>query len=182
MLLGGLGLAAGAAAQTPLPAPAEGARALVHADPTEFIDLWPDGAPGAPSPPPAEMVRERSTDPTLTIASSSASRRPRMAVFRPARPNGAAVLITPGGGYSWVVVDKEGYEVARLLREQGVTVFVLFYRLPGDGWAAGPERRARRRAARHAPDPPSRRAPSASIRAASARWAFRPAAMSAPIC
>jgi acetyl esterase/lipase len=61
-----------------------------------------------------------------------------MAVFRPARPNGAAVLVTPGGGYSWVVVDKEGYEVARLLRDQGVTVFVLFYRLPGDGWAAGP--------------------------------------------
>ena len=49
-LLGGLGLAAGAAAQTPLPVPAEGARALVHPDPTEFIDLWPDGAPGAPSP------------------------------------------------------------------------------------------------------------------------------------
>ncbi len=138
ILLGGLGLAASAAAQTPLPAPAEGARALVHADPTEFVDLWPEGAPGAPSPAPTEMVRERSGDPVFNDRIVLRVARPRMAVFRPARPNGAAVLITPGGGYSWVVVDKEGYEVARLLREQGVTVFVLFYRLPGDGWAAGP--------------------------------------------
>jgi len=137
ILLGGLGLAAGAIAQTP-PPPAEGARALVHPDPSEFIDLWPSGAPGAPSPPPAEALRERSTDAAYNDRVLLRVSRPRMAVFRPERPNGAAVLITPGGGYSWVVVDKEGYEVARLLRDRGVTVFVLFYRLPGDGWAAGP--------------------------------------------
>jgi acetyl esterase/lipase len=37
-----------------------------------------------------------------------------------------------------VVIDKEGYEMARLLSARGVTVFVLFYRLPHEGWAAGP--------------------------------------------
>lgn len=136
-LLGGLGLAAGAKAQTPLPT-AEAARFLVHPDPTEYIDLWPGRAPGAPSPAPAEALRERSTDPAFNDRIMLRVSRPRMAVFRPARPNGAAVLITPGGGYSWVVVDKEGYEIARLLRDRGVTVFVLFYRLPGNGWAAGP--------------------------------------------
>jgi acetyl esterase/lipase len=62
-----------------------------------------------------------------------------MAVFRPDRPNGAAVLLTPGGGYRWVVVDKEGYEMARWLAARGFTAFVLFYRLPGEGWAAGPD-------------------------------------------
>ena len=36
-----------------------------------------------------------------------------MAVFRPAHPNGSAALIFPGGGYRWVVADKEGYEMAR---------------------------------------------------------------------
>jgi acetyl esterase/lipase len=137
MLLSGLGLAAGAAAQTPLPH-AESARPLIHPDPTEFIDLWSASAPGSPSPLPAELVRERSIDPAFNDRIILRVARPRMAVFRPARANGAAVLITPGGGYSWVVVDKEGYEVARLLRDQGVTVFVLFYRLPGEGWAAGP--------------------------------------------
>jgi acetyl esterase/lipase len=60
-----------------------------------------------------------------------------MAVFRPARPNGAAVLITPGGGYNWVVIDKEGYELARLLAARGITAFVLFYRLPNEGWTSG---------------------------------------------
>ena len=60
-----------------------------------------------------------------------------MAVFRPAHANGGAVLITPGGGYRWVVVDKEGYEMGRWLAERGFTAFVLFYRLPGEGWAHG---------------------------------------------
>jgi acetyl esterase/lipase len=62
-----------------------------------------------------------------------------MAVFRPARPSGAAALIFPGGGYRWVVIDKEGYEMARLLAARGVTAFVLFYRLPAEGWRSGPD-------------------------------------------
>ena len=36
---------------------------------------------------------------------------PLMTVFRPAKPNGGAVLIAPGGGYIRVVIDKEGFEV-----------------------------------------------------------------------
>ena len=41
----------------------------------------------------------------------------------------------PGGGYRWLAIDKEGYELARWLAGRGYTVFVLFYRLPGEGWA-----------------------------------------------
>jgi acetyl esterase/lipase len=37
------------------------------------------------------------------------------------------------------VIDKEGYEIGRWLAARGYTVFVLFYRLPGEGWAAGPD-------------------------------------------
>ena len=84
-------------------------------------------------------VEERSTDPLVTDRAVYGISRPRMAVFRPDRPNGAAVLITPGGGYRWVVVDKEGYEMARWLAARGFTAFVLFYRLPGEHWAAGPD-------------------------------------------
>jgi acetyl esterase/lipase len=62
-----------------------------------------------------------------------------MVVFRPARPNGRAALIAPGGGYVRVVVDKEGYELGHWLSARGWTVFVLFYRLPGDDWIAGPD-------------------------------------------
>lgn len=107
--------------------------------PAETIDLWPNGAPGMPAKALTETVLERSTDRLVTDRAVFGITVPRMAVFRPDRPNGAAVLITPGGGYRWVVVDKEGYEMGRWLAARGFTAFVLFYRLPGEGWAAGPD-------------------------------------------
>ena len=107
--------------------------------PVETIDLWPAGAPGVPSRPPVEEVTERATDPLVTDRAVLGITRPRMAVFRPDRPNGAALLLMPGGGYRHVVVDKEGYEMARWAAARGFTCFVLFYRLPGERWAAGPD-------------------------------------------
>lgn len=134
--LAALGLTDAALGQT---APPVSDRALPAGlpQPTETLDLWPKGAPGAPKVLPVETVNERSTDPQLTDRAVFGISRPRMVVFRPARANGAAVLITPGGGYKWVVVDKEGYELGRWLSARGFTVFLLFYRLPGEGWAAG---------------------------------------------
>ncbi|AJP73777.1 alpha/beta hydrolase [Sphingomonas hengshuiensis] len=137
--LAAAGMGGKAMAQTSPPATAAPRRALAVPDPQETIDLWPGTAPGAPATLPTEVTTERSTDPAFNDRFVRGIGRPRMAVFRPARPNGAAVLITPGGGYSWVVVDKEGYELARLLAAQGITAFVLFYRLPHEGWAAGPD-------------------------------------------
>ena len=164
-LLGSLaaaGLAGTARGQTPPPATAASPH-LSFPEPAETIDLWPRGAPGAPAQLPVETVRERSTDRLYNDRYVLGISRPRMAVFRPARPNGAAVLIAPGGGYSWVVIDKEGYEFARLLAARGVIAFVLFYRLPHEGWAAGPDvsladaqramRLIRHRAARYRLDP-----------------------------
>jgi acetyl esterase/lipase len=156
------GLGGRAGAQSPPPA-APGSRALAAPDPAETIDLWPHGAPGAPAASPVETVKERSTDAAYNDRYVFGIARPRLVVFRPARPSGAAVLIAPGGGYSWVVVDKEGYEMARWLAARGVTAFVLFYRLPHEGWAAGPDtplqdaqramRLIRHRAPRYGVDP-----------------------------
>jgi acetyl esterase/lipase len=103
------------------------------------IELWPNGAPGAPSPLPVERIEERSKDPGLSDRAVSGTHRPRLVVFRPRKPNGSALMVAPGGGYVRVVLDKEGFEIGRWLAERGWTVFVLFYRLPGDGWAAGPD-------------------------------------------
>lgn len=132
------GLTARAGAQTPPPV-AVGSQPPGLPQPSDTIDLWPAGAPGLPAKPLVETVNERSTDALVTDRAVFGITRPRMAVFRPDRPNGAAVLIAPGGGYRWVVVDKEGYEMARWLTARGFTAFVLFYRLPGEGWAAGPD-------------------------------------------
>ena len=132
------GWGATAVAQT-LPPRGTGARVSGLAEPEETIDLWPRGAPGMPGTPPVEVVDERSTHAQLTDRAVHGIVRPRLVVFRPAIPNGSAVLVMPGGGYRWVVIDKEGYEIARWLSARGYTVFVLFYRLPGEGWKAGPD-------------------------------------------
>lgn len=128
-------VAAPAAARETLPP----ASTRVLGDPTEAIDLWPGTPPGAPRKLPIETVFERSTDPSFSDRAVYGIARPRLLVFRPEKPNGAAMLIAPGGGYKWVVVDKEGYEMGRWLAARGVTAFVLFYRLPGEGWRSGPD-------------------------------------------
>jgi acetyl esterase/lipase len=132
------GVAASAGAQTPPPG-AAGSHVAGLPEPDETIDLWPRGAPGLPDRPPVEMVEERSKDPALADRAVRGVTRPRLVVFRPRIPNGSGVLVMPGGGYRHIVIDKEGYEIGRWLAARGFTVFVLFYRLPGDGWQAGPD-------------------------------------------
>jgi len=132
-------LAAGAEAQTAPPAVPGSPLPLGLPQPHETIDLWPKGAPGMPASPPVETVTERSTDTAANDRAVTGISRPRLVVFRPRVANGAAILLIPGGGYQRVVIDKEGYELARWFTARGFTAFVLFYRLPGDGWAAGPD-------------------------------------------
>lgn len=102
--------------------------------PDASIALWPEGHI-APPPGLVEQVVQRSDDPDASDRMLQGITRPRLDIFRPAKPNGAAVILAPGGGYRYVVIDKEGYELARWLKQRGVTVYILFYRLPGDGWA-----------------------------------------------
>jgi len=65
--------------------------------------------------------------------------RPTLTCLRPERPNGAALLLIPGGGYRRVAMKGEGLLVARHFAARGFTCYVLLYRLPADGWAAGPD-------------------------------------------
>lgn len=67
---------------------------------------------------------------------------PTIAVYLP--PEGVAtlrtgVVICPGGGYSGVVIDKEGHDYARYLASRGVTGLVLKYRLPDGTPPASPD-------------------------------------------
>lgn len=132
-----LGLAALAAV------PARGAAStppqVAPVDPTETIRLWPGAAPGGERVTVTPQVTERSTDPAFHDRFARYTTDPILTVLRPARPNGASLLLIPGGGYKWAVVDKEGLDCARVFSDAGITCFVLRYRLPGDGWAAGPD-------------------------------------------
>jgi hypothetical protein len=47
----------------------------------------------------------------------------------PAKANGAAVIVAPGGGFRILSMGNEGWEVARALNERGVAAFVLKCRL-----------------------------------------------------
>ncbi len=47
----------------------------------------------------------------------------------PAKANGAAVIVAPGGGFRWLSMGNEGWEVAEALAKQGIAAFVLKYRL-----------------------------------------------------
>src|SRR5205085_2717370 len=53
-----------------------------------------------------------------------------LTVHRPAKPNGTAVVICPGGGYGQRVVGPEGHGIAAWLNRHGITGAVLEYRLP----------------------------------------------------
>lgn len=56
---------------------------------------------------------------------------PTVTMFKPAATegNGTAMIVAPGGGFSFLMVGYEGYDMARWLSEQGVTAFVLKYRV-----------------------------------------------------
>lgn len=82
------------------------------------MELWPSVPGGAAVP--AEPVR-------------SPGERPRIDLYRPAHPNGTAVLVIAGGGYAHIAIDKEAVPTARWLAANGITAAVLHYRLPGDG-------------------------------------------------
>lgn len=85
------------------------ATAVVAAEP-EKIALWHGRAPNG--------------DGTFEEADAM------LTVHRPEKPNGAAIVICPGGGYGTLVTGGEGHGIARWLNQHGVTGAVLEYRLP----------------------------------------------------
>lgn len=48
---------------------------------------------------------------------------------KPGTANGAAVIVAPGGGFRWLSMGNEGWEVAQALNAKGIAAFVLKYRL-----------------------------------------------------
>jgi len=47
----------------------------------------------------------------------------------PGKASGATVIVAPGGGFRWLSMGNEGWEVAEALAQQGIAAFVLKYRL-----------------------------------------------------
>lgn len=91
------------------------------------VKLWPNGAPGS----------EGKTAPETWNPSTDGFHRvtnihdPSLTVFLPPadKANGAAVIICPGGGHQYLVMDLEGSLVAEKLNAMGVAAFILKSRL-----------------------------------------------------
>jgi acetyl esterase/lipase len=98
----------------------------------EEIPLWPGKPPGEGSVTGPEKLGEAGAG----FGALSNVSTPRMRVYRPATPNGAAVVVCGGGGYFRIQLWKESTPIARWLQQRGFTVFELIYRLPNDGWDA----------------------------------------------
>lgn len=125
-------LAGSLATMLPLPA--------VAAEPTvERFPLWPGTPPGAPAGGVADQRVKRSPTGGADDIAWPHVGVPMLTVVRPAKPNGVAVLICPGGGYARVAVGRLGGGIARDFASRGITAFELLYRLPHDNWAAGPD-------------------------------------------
>jgi len=84
---------------------------LGHFKGSEIIDIWGN---------------------TITPANHSV----RLYVFRPekAQANAPAIIICPGGSYHHLGMKHEGANVAKWLSSQGITAFVLQYRVALGGW------------------------------------------------
>jgi acetyl esterase/lipase len=94
----------------------------------EVIPVWPEGAPGSESW--TQEEQETSSRPHGHRFVRNIT-RPTLTVFLPdpARVNGSAAIVCPGGGFHFVTFDNEGTAVAEWLAARGVAAFVLKYRV-----------------------------------------------------
>lgn len=124
---------------TTLALPAAAAARPLADPPVERFPIWPGAAPGGEGlSVKDEWVKRSPTGGEDDIAWPHVA-TPMLTVVPAAKPNGAAVLICPGGGYARVATGRLGSGMARMFAARGITAFELLYRLPHDNWAAGPD-------------------------------------------
>lgn len=87
----------------------------------EVLPLWQNGAPGF------EHLKDEPEQAKDWWVKNI--HNPSVTRFSPENPNGAAILVIPGGGHRALVYNSEGVRAANVLTKWGFTVFVLKYRL-----------------------------------------------------
>ena len=93
------------------------------------LPLWPEGVPGkrvAPSKTVLERIGPKGNQP----GRETFINEPSITVYPAANPNGAAVIVCPGGGYWFLSTKNEGTGVCEWLNSIGITGILLRYRTP----------------------------------------------------
>jgi acetyl esterase/lipase len=92
----------------------------------QTIRIWPGAAPGSEGwSQPEGVMKGADTDRVVNVVT------PTLIAYVPERSKatGTGVIIAPGGGFSYLAIDKEGTRVASWLQERGIAGFVLKYRV-----------------------------------------------------
>jgi len=91
-----------------------------------ILPLWPDQIPNQ------NKTNEKEIKKNGDILSVFNVQTPTLEFFLPTKKTatGKAVIICPGGGYSFLAYDWEGTDIAKWFNAQGIAAFVLKYRLP----------------------------------------------------
>ncbi len=95
---------------------------LGAANPPVAVDLWPDGAPNDNG-----ILADAEAESNQFVTSVS---KPVIYVYPASEPNGTAIVMLPGGGYSGLAMYHEGTDMADWLNSMGITYAVLKYRMP----------------------------------------------------
>ena len=98
------------------------------ADSSTIIKLWPESRLVKNAD--ATVVEHNSSKPGDVTLRLTNITDPTIKIYKPANPNGTAVVVCPGGGYSILAMNLEGEEVCRWFNSIGVTAVLLKYRVP----------------------------------------------------
>ena len=96
---------------------------------THIVDIWPeDHVPGKTTEEAERLVPRSDGYQRITHVS-----RPTLTLFAASDEKSSpkpAIIVCPGGGYRYTVVDKEGSEIAERFNQEGISALVLKYRNP----------------------------------------------------
>ncbi len=97
--------------------------------PLTFV-VWPQGAPNDNGLKPEDEVTKNDRPSRVAVA--------ELYVYPANKPNGTAILMCPGGGYTHLATGHEGHDMADWFNGLGITYAVLKYRMPNSGHSEVP--------------------------------------------
>jgi acetyl esterase/lipase len=95
------------------------------------VRIWPGAAPGTASWTGPEQEADATLPEVGKVRVVTNVTVPTLTIVRPpaGKANGAAMLILPGGAFRALAWDLDGTETAKWLSRQGITAFILRYRV-----------------------------------------------------
>ncbi|MCW1884934.1 alpha/beta hydrolase [Luteolibacter flavescens] len=93
------------------------------------LDLWPEGKMPGRATQEAQALHSPERMDAVRVTNVS---RPTLSFYPAEGKDAPAMIVCPGGGYTWLTMDKEGTEIATWLNKHGISAFILKYRAPGN--------------------------------------------------